>query len=209
MNKAFLGVTILLVSMFFSSSVIAEGLNAGPNPGDLEMGRAQDGSYIIPSRLAQECKIKMSDAEAPLKFRECILNLLDERSNNVDRMKEIDDLFADAVNESRVETLIDLVAEKIYSAKYEADVVEEFKKNMASGETVGGLGTEINIPSSGGDGGGAEATDVQMDWMNIAQADKHIASISNAHLNHVLALGIMYKALENINIMDASYLEKK
>ena len=192
---------------FFSGNVFAL------SPAEVATGKGENGEYVLPATLAQECEIVLKDTEKAAKdVKKCFENLLASMGKDAGEAKHAQDLMRRAVKESRIGTLEVMLAEKIYAANYKEEVIDKFEKNM-SGEAAGESSVLDELKPKtfdmSKDGGGAEAAEEHEDWMNTATADRHLASQLNSHFNNVLATEIMYRALEYISGYDGSYLEQE
>ena len=165
----------------------------------LKSGKDKNGEFVMPRVLAVECDVAVNDSSAGVKMDKCFRKLLKDRSNDADESKRIDELWRDAIDESRKGSLIIALQTKMYAADYEEDIVKEFEKNMSDSAPLG-------MGAGGGDAGGAEAAGIREDWQNIAVSDAHIAEYVNSWLNKFMASTVMHKALTALNDMDSDYL---
>jgi len=204
---------ILIISFLFTGVAQAEVASVG----SIASGKAANGEYIIPKKMAQECDLKLQDTEqAAEDVKTCILRLLKEKFETQEGSVAGKKLFNEMLAQDKLEFFKTMVAEGVYSSDYEETVVKEFEKS-SSGEAssmLGGLGgaggstlglnpSESKAGSEGNENG---AANIREDIAVLEEADYNFATALNSHLNKILATQIMHTALTYIRNYDSDYV---
>ena len=202
---------VVYILIFAFITVLANRAYAEISATSLPTGRAENGEFVIPESLALTCNVKLSDKGASMKMEDCFRRALKKKSKDSDGEAEMNQMFAEALRQSKMESLKIYLAEKINADSYEKDVIEPFNEKVKGDiekSKQEGLATKVQQKSANsGEGEGDSASvNLKEDWANIAISDTMLSSVVSEHLNNVIATQIMHDALQYISTYDASYL---